>query len=33
MIKDMIDSIEYFAQTQADFPVYDCLGNVAPMGN
>lgn len=27
MIKDMIDSIEQFAQTQADFPVYDCLGN------
>ncbi|AAZ51691.1 D-alanine-activating enzyme [Streptococcus pyogenes MGAS5005] len=26
MIKDMIDSIEQFAQTQADFPVYDCLG-------
>lgn len=22
----MIDSIEQFAQTQADFPVYDCLG-------
>ncbi len=32
MIKDMIDSIEYFAQTQADFPVYDCLGERCTYG-
>lgn len=26
MIKDMIERIDYFAEVQADFPVYDCLG-------
>ncbi|MGT2934946.1 D-alanine--poly(phosphoribitol) ligase subunit DltA [Streptococcus castoreus] len=26
MITDMIERVEYFARTQADFPVYDCLG-------
>ncbi|EHI68657.1 D-alanine--poly(phosphoribitol) ligase subunit DltA [Streptococcus ictaluri] len=26
MITDMIERVEHFAQIQADFPVYDCLG-------
>lgn len=26
MIHDMIKTIEHFAETQADFPVYDILG-------
>lgn len=26
MVNDMIETIEYFAQAQPDFPVYDCLG-------
>ncbi|MGT2744956.1 D-alanine--poly(phosphoribitol) ligase subunit DltA [Streptococcus phocae subsp. phocae] len=26
MINDMIERIEYFAKTQPNFPVYDCLG-------
>lgn len=28
MLNDMIETIERYAQTQADFPVYDMLGNV-----
>lgn len=32
MIHDMIKTIEYFAETQADFPVYDILGEVHTYG-
>ena len=28
MLRDMIESIEHFAQTQGDFPVYNILGDV-----
>ncbi|HFZ6861846.1 TPA: D-alanine--poly(phosphoribitol) ligase subunit DltA [Streptococcus agalactiae] len=32
MIHDMIKTIEHFAETQADFPVYDILGEVHTYG-
>ncbi|HEK9995637.1 TPA: D-alanine--poly(phosphoribitol) ligase subunit DltA [Streptococcus equi subsp. zooepidemicus] len=32
MVNDMIETIEYFAQTQPDFPVYDCLGDRCSYG-
>lgn len=32
MIHDMIQTIEHFAETQADFPVYDILGEVHTYG-
>ncbi|MBY5033832.1 D-alanine--poly(phosphoribitol) ligase subunit DltA [Streptococcus gallolyticus] len=32
MLKDMIERIEYFAEKQADFPVYDILGQVHTYG-
>lgn len=28
MLRDMIESIEHFAQTQGDFPIYNILGDV-----
>ena len=28
VINDMIETIEYFAQSQPDFPVYNVLGDV-----
>ena len=33
IIKDMIETIEEFARTQADFPVYDILGEVHTYGD
>ncbi|RLU61876.1 D-alanine--poly(phosphoribitol) ligase subunit 1 [Streptococcus iniae] len=32
MINNMIETIEYFASTQSDFPVYDCLGQQKTYG-
>jgi D-alanine--poly(phosphoribitol) ligase subunit 1 len=33
MLKDMIERIEYFAKTQADFPVYNILGEEHTYGD
>ena len=33
MLHDMIERIEHFAQVQADFPVYNILGDVHTYGD